>query len=253
MVAGMVADAAQQIHSWWAPALAFAAGVVSFASPCVLPLVPGYLAFVTGQAPGPGGRRSIWPILGFIAGFTVVFTVLFGFTASLFGRWIHSPAGQKVAGAVVIAFGVFMLLYALRLGMPWLYREERPLLGRMSRVKPGPAWAFPLGMAFAAGWSPCIGPVLGAIYTLAGSQGSTARAVILLFAYSLGLGLPFLLIGLGIERAMNTMKWFARNYQWFAGISGVLLIAIGVLLVTGWWERVLAPLLQWVNRYTPPI
>ncbi len=253
MARAVIADAAQQIHEWWAPALAFLAGLVSFASPCVLPLVPGYLAFVTGQAPGPSGRRSITPILAFIAGFTVVFTVLFGFTASLFGRWIHSPTGQKVAGAVVIAFGVFMLLYALRLGMPWLYREERPFLSRLSRVKPGPGWAFPLGMAFAAGWSPCIGPVLGAIYTLAGSQGSTARSVTLLFTYSLGLGLPFLLIGLGLERVMNSMRWFSRNYQWFAAVGGVVMIAIGLLLVSGLYQRVLSPVLNWVNRFTPPI
>ncbi len=249
----MLADAQTQIHTWWAPALAFAAGLVSFASPCVLPLVPGYLAFVTGQAPGPGGRRSILPVLGFVAGFTVVFTVLFGFTASALGRWIHSPVGQRVAGGLVLAFGVFMVLYALRLGVPWLYREERPLLGRLTRVRPGPAWSFPLGMAFAAGWSPCIGPVLGAIYGLASAQGSTGRAVFLLAMYSLGLGVPFVLVALGLDRVMNTMKLFGRNYHWFAGVSGVLLIAIGVLLVSGLWVRVLAPLLQLVNRYTPAL
>src|SRR5439155_22508213 len=148
----------------------FAAGVVSFASPCVLPLVPGYLAFVTGQAPGRGGRRSILPVLAFIGGFTLVFTVLFGFTASAIGRWIQSPVGQRVAGGVVLAFGLFMILYALRVSVPWLYREERPLLGRLTRVRPGPGWAFPLGMAFAAGWTPCIGPTLGAIYGLASAQ-----------------------------------------------------------------------------------
>ena len=91
------------------------------------------------------------------------------------------------------------------------------MLERMARVRPGPAWAFPLGMAFAAGWTPCIGPVLGAIYGLASIQGSTARAILLLFMYSLGLGIPFVLIGLGIERVMGAMKFFSRNYHWFAG------------------------------------
>src|SRR5256886_15902144 len=105
----MVADVQAQLHSWWAPALAFAAGLVSFASPCVLPLVPGYLAFVTGQAPASEGSapRRIGPILLFIAGFSLVFTVVLGFTASATGRWIRSAVGQRVSGALIIAFGIF--------------------------------------------------------------------------------------------------------------------------------------------------
>ena len=97
----MVADVQAQLHSWWAPALAFAAGLVSFASPCVLPLVPGYLAFVTGQAPGEAGERRVGPVLLFIAGFSTVFIVLFGFTASATSRWLHSSTGERVAGAVL--------------------------------------------------------------------------------------------------------------------------------------------------------
>ncbi len=249
----MLADVQAQLHSWWAPALAFAAGVVSFASPCVLPLVPGYVAFVTGQAPGtPGatGGRRIGPVLLFIAGFSSVFIVLFGFTASAASRWLHSTTGQRVAGSVVIAFGVFMLLYALRPKVPWLYREERPLL---ARVKPGPAWAFPLGMAFAAGWTPCIGPVLGATVTLASAQGTLSRAVLLLAFYSLGLGVPFFLIGLGLARVMTAARFFTRHYRWFAGVSGALMVAIGVLVVSGLWVQVLSPVLRLVNRFTPPI
>jgi cytochrome c-type biogenesis protein len=249
----MLADVQSQLNTWWAPGLALVAGVVSFASPCVLPLVPGYLAFVVGQEPSERTRRPLLPVLSFVAGFTLVFTVVFGFTASLIGSWIRSPAGQRVAGAVVLAFGVFMLLYALRVGIPSLYREERPLLGRLSRVTPGPAWAFPLGMAFAAGWTPCIGPVLGSIVTLAGAQTSTARAVALLFVYSMGLAIPFVLVGLGVERGMSAMRFFSKNYSWFAAASGVLLIVIGVLLVSGLWVRVMAPVLQLVNRYTPAL
>jgi cytochrome c-type biogenesis protein len=108
-------------------------------------------------------------------------------------------------------------------------------------------------MAFAAGWTPCIGPVLGAIYGLASVQGSTGRAVLLLLMYSLGLGLPFLLIGLGLERVMGAMRFFSRHYSWLAGISGVVLMAIGFLLVTDLWVRVMAPVLVRVNRFTPPI
>jgi cytochrome c-type biogenesis protein len=282
----MLLDVQSQIQSWWAPALAFAAGLVSFGSPCVLPLVPGYLAFVTGQAPRriiapaaamaggssggiavstaarrepaaapirPSWRTSLLPILAFIAGFTVLFTVVFGFTASALSRWILSPVGQRVAGGLVFVFGAFMLLYALRLRLPWLYREERPFLARLGAMHPGPGWAFPLGMAFAAGWTPCIGPVLGAIYGLASVQGSTGRAVLLLLMYSLGLGLPFLLIGLGVERVMGAMRVFSRHYTWFAGVSGVVLMAIGFLLITDLWVRVMAPVLTRVNRFTPPI
>ncbi len=246
----MVGDVGREVHSWWGPLLAFAAGLVSFASPCVLPLVPGYLSFVAGaRAPSEDGR-PIAPLLLFVLGFTAVFTLLFGFTASAVSGWLRSSAGQRIAGAIVLAFGVFMVLYALRLGLPWLYREERPLL---ARVRPGPGGAFPLGMAFAVGWTPCVGPVLGAIVTLAANQGSTPRTVLMLFVYSLGLGTPFLLVGLGLRRLMGAFRFFSRNYHWFAAASGIAMTAIGILLLTGSWTRLMAPLFQLVNRFTPPI
>jgi cytochrome c-type biogenesis protein len=247
----VIGDVARGVNEWWGPALAFAAGVVSFVSPCVLPLVPGYLAFVAGgDEPDQGRRPALMPILLFILGFSLVFTVIGGFTASALTRWIRSSVGQRIAGGVVLAFGVFMLLYAFRLGRPWMYREERPFL---TKVKPGRAGALPLGMAFAVGWTPCIGPVLGAILTLAGTQGSSARAVLLLFFYSMGLGIPFLLVGLGLRRLLGAFRFFSRNYHWFAAVSGVALIAVGVLLVSGAWTRLIAPLLRFVNRFTPAI
>jgi cytochrome c-type biogenesis protein len=247
----VIGDVARGVNEWWGPALAFAAGVVSFVSPCVLPLVPGYLAFVAGgDAPDPERRPPLTPILLFILGFSLVFTVIGGFTASALTRWIRSAVGQRIAGGVVLAFGVFMLLYAFRLGRPWMYREERPFL---TKVKPGRAGALPLGMAFAVGWTPCIGPVLGAILTLAGTQGSSARAVLLLFFYSMGLGIPFLLVGLGLRRLLGAFRFFSRNYHWFAAVSGVALIAVGTLLVSGAWTRLIAPLLRFVNRFTPAI
>jgi cytochrome c-type biogenesis protein len=260
--------------AWWAPAVAFAAGVVSFASPCVLPLVPGYLLMITGDravradvstpavaaqssAGGVAGarvsvpvRRPILPILLFILGFALVFTLLGGFAGSAIAGALRSDAGQRVAGIVVIAFGVFMLLYAFRARIMWLYRDERPLL---SRVRPGAAGALPLGMAFAVGWTPCIGPVLGAILTLAAAQGNALRASLLLFVYSLGLGVPFLLIGLGLTQLMGAMRFFSRHYRAFTAASGVLLVVLGFLLVTGLWGTLLAPLLRVVNRFTPPI
>jgi len=252
----MMADAAQGVGKWWGPAIALAAGAVSFISPCVLPLVPGYLAFVAGGEEARGStsqgarRRQLLPILLFILGFSVVFTVVFGFAASTISGWLKGSVGQKVAGALVLAFGVFLILYALRLGFPWLYREGRPLL---ARVKPGPAGAFSLGMAFAVGWTPCIGPVLGAILILAESQGGAARAILLLAFYSLGLGIPFFLVGIGIRRLMGMFRFFSRNYHWIAGASGVAMAAIGILLITGAWTKLLDPLLRLVVRFTPVI
>jgi cytochrome c-type biogenesis protein len=273
----MLADAADQIQQWWAPAIAFAAGVVSFASPCVLPLVPGFLSFVTGEtvtgagsarpAPSTSGtavaepgvvavrpRASTWtrvaPIGLFVLGFTVVFTLIFGFTASALSTWLRSTVGQRVAGVIVLLFGVFMLLYAFKARIPGLYREGRPFL---ARVTPGKTGAFLLGMAFAVGWTPCIGPVLGAIVTLAAGQGSTGRSILLLFAYSLGLGLPFVLVGLGLSRLLTAGRFFARSYQWFAAISGGLLVVIGLLLVSGQWTRLIAPVFRAINRFTPAL
>ena len=265
----MVGDVTRTITggAWWAPLLAFAAGVVSFASPCVLPLVPGYILMVTGsgavrQGAGGGGvatatagpdrsmRAVLLPILLFILGFSIVFVLLGAFASSALSAWLRSDAGQRTAGVVVALFGVFMILYAFRTRITWLYREERPLL---SHVRPGPAGALPLGMAFAVGWTPCIGPVLAAILTLAAAQQGAARAAFLLFMYSLGLGIPFLLVGLGVTRLMGAFRFVSRNYRWFAGISGVLLIILGVLLMTGLWTTLLSPVLNAVNRYTPPI
>src|SRR5919108_5043433 len=166
----MVADIVQTgLSSWWAPALAFAAGVVSFASPCVFPLVPGYLSFVSGTDAGPE-RRPILPILLFILGFAIVFTTL-GASATAV-RFIKGDLGLRIAGGVVVVFGLAMLAYALRLGFVGLYAERRPFL---SRVRPGPAGALPLGAAFAAGWTPCIGPVLGGILAIASTQGGAFR------------------------------------------------------------------------------
>ena len=239
------------LASWWAPLLAFAAGLISFASPCVYPLVPGYLAFVTGSQEIGEGRekRRLLPIFLFILGFSAVFTIL-GATAGSLARWIVGPTGQRVAGAIIVAFGVFMVLYALRLGWVGLYRERRPFL---SKVRPGPAGALPLGAAFAAGWTPCLGPVLGGIFTIAASQGGSLRGALLLFVYSLGLGVPFFLIGFGIERAVRALDWVKRNYRWIAGVSGVLMMTIGILLLAGVWNRVLHSFFRWGSGINLPI
>jgi cytochrome c-type biogenesis protein len=249
----VIADLVERgLSSWWAPALAFAAGVVSFASPCVFPLVPGYLSFVAGGGPSlaePDAKKPVVPILLFIAGFAVVFTSLGAFTATM-TEILRSPVGIRISGLVIVLFGVLMLLEAFQWGAPSLFMERRPLL---SKVKPGPTWAFPLGIAFGAGWTPCIGPVLAGVLAIAAAQGGSARGAFLLFMYSAGLGLPFLLVGLGIRRLMSALSFVKRNYHWFAGISGVIMVTIGILVFTNTWSRLLAPLLRTISRFNPPI
>jgi cytochrome c-type biogenesis protein len=110
-----------------------------------------------------------------------------------------------------------------------------------------------LGVAFGTGWTPCIGPVLTGIFLIAAAQGGAARGAFLLFVYSLGLGLPFLLLGLGIRRLMGALAFVRRNYHWFAGISGVLMIGIGLLIATNLWTRILAPVFDLIGRFSPPI
>jgi len=245
----VIADFVQRgLASWWAPGLAFAAGVVSFASPCVFPLVPGYVSFVSGGQ--PRNERPVIPILLFIGGFAAVFTALGAFAGGTLPRLLKSEVGTRIAGAIIIGFGLLMILYAFRTGWPGLFAERRPLL---SRVKPGPAWAFPLGVAFGTGWTPCIGPVLAGIFAVAAVQGGSARGAFLLFVYSLGLGLPFLLVGVGIRRLMGALGFVKRNYHWFAGTSGAVMIAIGVLIVTNLWTRLLAPVFDLIGRFTPAI
>jgi cytochrome c-type biogenesis protein len=222
--------------------------VVSFASPCVFPLVPGYLSFVAGGE-SKDERRPVVPILLFIAGFAAVFTALGAFTGAV-TRVLRSPVGVRISGGIIIAFGIIMLMYALRLGSPTLFADRRPLL---ERVRPGPAWAFPLGVAFGAGWTPCIGPVLAGVLAIAAAQGGSLQGALLLFLYSLGLGLPFLLVGVGVRRLMGALGFVKRNYHWFAGVSGAVMIVIGVLVVTNLWTRMLAPVLRAISDFSPPI
>jgi cytochrome c-type biogenesis protein len=245
----VVADLVEQgLSSWWAPGLAFAAGVVSFASPCVFPLVPGYLSFVAGGE-AKDERRPVIPILLFIGGFAAVFTALGAFTGTV-APLLRDPAVQRISGLFVLMFGVLMILYALQVGWPGLYAEKRPLLGR---VKPGRGWAFPLGMAFGLGWTPCVGPVLAGVIAIAAAQGGSARGAFLLFTYSMGLGLPFLLVGLGVRYLVGALDFFRRNYHWITGVAGGIMVVIGVLIATDLWDEVIAPIRTMVSGFEPPI
>lgn len=237
-------------------ALALLAGIVSFSSPCCLPLMPGYLAFVT-SASGQSGTatavitrsRTMAAAALFVTGFAITFTLM-GAAVSAAGSVIlaHREALTQVSGVVVIAMG---LASVGLLRIPFLFRELRPGL---ARVHPGPAGALPLGVAFAIGWTPCIGPVLTAIIAGAASSGGAWRGAALLLVYSLGLGIPFLLLALGYARSMRLFSWLRRHGRGVEIAGGFLLVLMGILMVTGQWTRMFAPLLHLYSRVGwPPI
>jgi cytochrome c-type biogenesis protein len=213
---------------------AFAVGFVSFISPCVLPLVPGYLSAVSGVSLTEikDRERSTWrillPAIVFCASFTVVFVVL-GMTATSLGSVLRDSRGtlDKVAGAVIIALGVFFLLTPF---VDRLNREWRPeaLISRAGSG--GPLLA---GAAFAVAWTPCVGPTLGSILTAASVSDTVAKGGILLLFYSLGLAVPFLLTAVAFTRATSAFRWLRDRYLIITAVSGVVLITMGVLLFTG--------------------
>ena len=224
---------------------AFAAGVISFLSPCVLPLVPGYVSFVAGSSledlrDGVTPRaRSLTLAATFVLGFTVVFVAL-GASATALGSVLLSYKLQLgvIAGVVVILFGLHLLgLTPFRL----MNQEAR------FHIETGAgraAGAFVLGIAFAFGWTPCIGPVLGAILTLSASTANVAKGSLLLAVYSLGLGLPFLLAALFTGRLLARMKALGRAGRNLQRAAGGLLVAMGLLMVTGQLEVVAYWLLE---------
>jgi cytochrome c-type biogenesis protein len=213
---------------------AFAVGFVSFISPCVLPLVPGYLSAVSGvslteiQAGERRLTRVLLPAIVFCLSFTVVFVAL-GMTATSLGSALQDGRGtlDKVAGAVIIALGVFFLLTPF---VPKLNREWRPeaLISRAGSG--GPLIA---GAAFAFAWTPCVGPTLGSILTAASVSDTVAEGGVLLLFYSLGLAVPFLVTALFFTRATSAFRWLRDRYLIVTAVSGVVLIAMGVLLFTG--------------------
>ena len=234
-------------------ALALVAGVLSFSSPCCLPLMPGYVAYVSGVAAPAGGiavrRRAVGAGVLFVLGFAIVFTVL-GASASTLGSLLlrHRTVLIRVAGVIVIILG---LVSAGLLRIPILQRELRLDL---SRVRPGPAGALPLGMAFAIGWTPCIGPVLAGILAAAASTTDMARGATLMLSYSLGLGLPFLLLALGIGGGGRLTGWLRRHGHGVEVAGGLLLVSMGVLMITGAWLRLFTPVLRLFSRTGwPPV
>ena len=216
-------------------ALAFAAGLLSFVTPCVLPLVPGYLSAVSGLEPGAAGRRVVAASLPFIAGFTLVFVALGAAAAAaggLFGE--NRRLLLQVAGLLVVVLGfAFMGL----LPAPFLERLAAPGLVEGARRRGSGAL---LGAAFGVCAAPCTGPVLAAILALAGETRTVAQGAALLGVYSAGLAVPFLLVGVGFARAMRASRWLRDRYATVRAVSGALLVAVGLLLFFDrfWWLNV---------------
>jgi cytochrome c-type biogenesis protein len=223
-------------HSPLGFVIAFGAGIASFVSPCVLPLVPSYLSMMSGvggvgarTGPEPEGAeraRLLWSTLLFVAGFSLVFAVLEA-TASAVSHPLqaHKLVLSDVAGALIVAMGAVIAFQ-----LPWLQREHRFAV-RPSRLGP---WAAPvMGMTFAFGWTPCITPVLAAVLGLASSGGTLARGEEMLVAYSFGLGVPFVLTGLAFGRLSGALGFARRHSRAVSIASGALLAALGVLIITG--------------------
>ncbi|MEM1073006.1 MAG: cytochrome c biogenesis protein CcdA [Pseudomonadota bacterium] len=222
--------------------VALFAGVISFLSPCVLPIVPPYLAYMSGvslneiSGESAARRRAVTAALFFVMGLSTVFLIL-GFTASAFGAFFlqNQIMFARIAGIVIIVFGLhFLGVFRI----PFLDREARLDAGDKGGSSFG---AYVLGLAFAFGWTPCIGPQLGAILSLAASEASVTRGTILLGIYAAGLGIPFLLAAMFLTRAMGVMDRLKRHMNAIERTMGALLLLVGVAMVTGafttfsWW------------------
>lgn len=231
-------------------AIAFLGGLVSFLSPCVIPLVPGYLSFLTGMsgeelAASENRKAVLFPALLFVLGFSLVFVAL-GASASLLGGFVRQNTQiiSQIGGIIVILFGIYMLGI---IKIPGLYSEKRMDLSKSRKF--GKYAGFFMGMGFAAGWTPCIGPILASILTLAANSGSASVGTSLLLVYSLGLALPFLLLALMFSSFMPLIRFISRYSGIINKVAGVLLIALGVLLLTGGLQS----LIFWIMQYIPAL
>ncbi|HEU4749274.1 MAG TPA: cytochrome c biogenesis protein CcdA [Gemmatimonadaceae bacterium] len=225
--------------------ISFTAGVLSFLSPCVLPLIPSYVSFITGLSIDDvqrSRRVTLAHSLLFITGFTIVFLAL-GATATVLGQALvrHRDWVGRIGGVLVIFLGLY-LLGAFELGL--FAREKRVHIAN----KPlGYFGTLLVGMAFAAGWTPCIGPILGGVLTYTASSADLNRGLVLLLAYSLGLAVPFLLASLMIDRFMDLLQKHRGSLLWLSRASGMLLVLVGILMITG----SMTVLSAWLQGWTP--
>lgn len=228
--------------------IAILAGLLSFLSPCILPLVPGYLGYiggVTGPDGAPDRRRLVLGVLLFILGFTLVFTATNAAFGAI-GTWlyIYDDLVVRIAGVLVIALGLVFIGQ-----FTFLQRTVKP--NWMPRT--GLAGAPLLGIVFGLGWTPCLGPTLVTISALSLDSGSAVQGVILGIAYSLGLGIPFLAIAIGFGWAATSVAWVKRHIRVINIVGGVVLVLIGVLMVSGLWSLLMSELGAVINVFTTPI
>ncbi|MCX4737491.1 cytochrome c biogenesis CcdA family protein [Streptomyces antibioticus] len=227
--------------------IALLGGLVSFFSPCVLPLVPGYLSYVTGVAgtdlaEARRGRMVAGASL-FVLGFTAVFVsggALFGYAGD--SLQANRDVLSKVLGVLMILMGVFFMGL-----MPWMTQREfrfhrRPATGLVGAPL--------LGALFGIGWTPCIGPTLASVIALSSQQGSAGRGAILTVAYCLGLGVPFVLAAVAFRKALGAFGWVKRHYVWVLRTGGTMMIVTGVLLLTGTWDRLVQDMQSWSAGFT---
>ena len=236
--------------------MAFAAGLISFLSPCVLPLVPGYVSFISGVSfaeirEKQGGapflsketRIILYNSIFFIFGFSIVF-ILLGATATWIGAFISSKISilTKLAGLIIIFFGIYMMGF---IRPRFLYREAR---FQIKDKQFGYVGALLIGAAFAFGWTPCIGPILAGILTFAGTLENVNQGVILLLMYSLGLGIPFLLTAIGINQFWRFFNRIKRHLRLLEVISGIVMVVLGFMIFTN--KLILIPaLLPFLNKF----
>ncbi len=229
--------------------VAAAAGLVSFFSPCVVPLLPGYVSYATGLSGADletarRGRMLTGTAL-FVIGFTAWFVVLGTATGAL-GEWLWAYKREisMVLGALTIVVGLVFMG-----ALPWFQRDLR--VHRMPSV--GLAAAPLLGVLFAIGWTPCLGPTIAAVQGLALTEGTAGRGAALSVAYSLGLGIPFVMLGLAYRRMLGAVRWVRRHQVWVTRAGGLMLVIVGALLLTGWWELWVADLRGWVVGFEVPV
>lgn len=227
------------------------AGFITFVSPCVLPLIPGYVAFMSGMSAAEvaGEERKLEDVLApallFVAGFSIVFVAL-GASASALGGFLSANRQlfEAVAGLVIMLLGFFMLGIVK---VPWLYGEARFEMQKARRF--GPLAALVMGMAFAFGWSPCVGPILGSILMMAANSGQVERGALLLGAYSLGLGVPFVLVAVLLGKVRPVLNWLNRHSLVINRVAGVVLMVLGALILTGRIGMVVG----FLSRYLPKL
>lgn len=221
--------------------VALIAGLVSFFSPCVVPLLPGYLSYMTGLSGADLGAarrgRMLSGALLFVLGFSVIY-ILIGAATGALGAWLfeYQRQLQFVLGLFTIVLGIVFLG-----ALPFMQREFR-----VHKVPAVGLTAAPLlGVLFGLGWTPCLGPTLGAVNALSVHEATVARGVGLTLFYCLGLGLPFIVAALAYRRMLGAIGWVRRHQQWVTRLGGVMLIAVGLLLVTGWWQLAVNNLQTW--------